>query len=139
VNGSWDLLYSSSRLSVPDPNVRIRNIQAGEPASVGMCARWTRSTRRRASVLCDERRAGGVGTELCRAEDRRTQILTAVCVFCNAAAVYDGETQTFKHKVAWEFEESVNDVQQVRVARERARARARASERASEREREREK
>ena len=50
---------------------------------------------------------------------------------CNAAAVYDGETQTFKHKVAWEFEESVNDVQQVRVARERESARARASERAS--------
>ena len=34
VNGSWDLLYSSSRLSVPDPNVRVRNIQAGKPSSV---------------------------------------------------------------------------------------------------------
>ena len=34
VNGSWDLQYSSSRLGVPDPNLRVRNIQAGEPACV---------------------------------------------------------------------------------------------------------
>ena len=55
VGGTWDLLYSSSRLSVPDPNLRVRDIQA----------------------------------------------------------VYDGETQTFRHVVSWEFEESVSAEQQV--------------------------
>ena len=55
VGGTWDLLYSSSRLSVPDPNLRVRDIQA----------------------------------------------------------VYDGETQTFRHVVSWEFEESISTEQQV--------------------------
>ena len=39
VNGSWDLQYSSSRLGVPDPNLRLRNIQAGEPACMRACKR----------------------------------------------------------------------------------------------------
>lgn len=55
VGGTWDLLYSSSRLSVPDPNLRVRDIQA----------------------------------------------------------VYDGEKQTFRHIVSWEFEESNDAEQQV--------------------------
>ena len=27
--------------------------------------------------------------------------------------VYDGEMRTFRHRVSWEFEESVSEVQQV--------------------------
>ena len=43
VSGTWDLLYSSSRISVPDPNVRVRNIQAvydGETSTFRHLVSW---------------------------------------------------------------------------------------------------
>ena len=30
IKGKWDLLYSSSRLLTPDPNLRVRSVQVGE-------------------------------------------------------------------------------------------------------------